>query len=105
MDFQFDETSRRLPLKLCNIVDEYTSRGFRDRVDRTCTAENVIAVIEQLVTQRGTPEYLRADNGPEMSRGRCGTLTADWRVLRRRTLSPACRGENRFVESLFRRLF
>ena len=66
VDFQFDETSDRRRIKLCNIVDEYTREALAIRVDRTCTAENVITVIEQLVTQRGTPKYLRADNGPEM---------------------------------------
>jgi putative transposase len=66
VDFQFDETSDRRRIKLCNIADEYTREALAIRVERTCTAENVITVIEQLVKQRGTPKYLRADNGPEM---------------------------------------
>ena len=42
VDFQFDETSDRRRIKLCNIVDEYTREALAIRVDRTCTAENVI---------------------------------------------------------------
>ncbi|MGA8363897.1 MAG: DDE-type integrase/transposase/recombinase [Solirubrobacteraceae bacterium] len=83
IDFMFDETSDRRRLKLCNIVDEYTREALAIRVDRTCTAEDLVAVIEDLVLTRGAPEYLRADNGPEMIawvlRDYCrlaGTMTA-----------------------------
>ena len=36
-------------LKLANIVDEYTREALAIRVDRTCTAEDLVAVIEDLV--------------------------------------------------------
>jgi hypothetical protein len=29
---------------------------------RTCTADDVVAIIERLVAQRGAPEHLRMDN-------------------------------------------
>lgn len=103
VDFQFDETADRRRIKLCNIVDEYTREALAIRVDRTCTAENVITVIEQLVKQRGTPRYLRADNGPEMIawtlRDYCrlaGTTTA--------YIEPGSPWENPFVESFNGRL-
>ncbi len=103
VDFQFDETSDRRRIKLCNIVDEYTREALAIRVERTCTAENVITVIEQLVKQRGTPKYLRADNGPEMIawtlRDYCrlaGTTTA--------YIEPGSPWENPFVESFNGRL-
>jgi putative transposase len=103
VDFQFDETADRRRIKLCNIVDEYTREALAIRVDRTCTAENVITVIEQLVTERGTPKYLRADNGPEMIawtlRDYCrltGTTTA--------YIEPGSPWENPFVESFNGRL-
>ncbi len=56
VDFQFDETADRRRIKLCNIVDEYTREALAIRVDRSCTAENVITIIEQLVKERGTPK-------------------------------------------------
>ena len=62
----FDETSDQRRLKLCNIVDEYTREALAIRVDRTCTAEDLVGVIQDLVLTRGAPEYLRADNGPEL---------------------------------------
>lgn len=62
----FDETSDQRRLKLCNIVDEYTREALAIRVDRRCTAEDVIAIIEDLVLTRCAPQHLRADNGPEL---------------------------------------
>ncbi len=103
VDFQFDETSDRRRIKLCNIVDEYTREALAIRVDRTCTAENVITIIEQLVTQRGTPKYLRADNGPEMI---AWTLRDYCRLAGTQTayIEPGSPWENPFVESFNGRL-
>ncbi len=36
------------------------------RVGRTCTADDVVAVIEGLVAEHGAPAHLRMDNGPEL---------------------------------------
>ena len=103
IDFQFDETSDRRRLKLCNIVDEYTREALAIRVDRTCTAEDIVSVIEDLVAHRGAPKYLRADNGPELIawvlRDYCrlaGTNTA--------YIEPGSPWENPFVESFNGRL-
>lgn len=103
VDFQFDETSDRRRIKLCNIVDEYTREALAIRVERTCTAENVITVIEQLVKQRGTPKYLRADNGPEMI---AWTLRDYCRLAGTQTayIEPGSPWENPFVESFNGRL-
>ena len=103
MDFQFDETSDRRRIKLCNIVDEYTREALAIRVERTCTAENVITVIEQLIKQRGTPKYLRADNGPEMI---AWTLRDYCRLTGTQTayIEPGSPWENPFVESFNGRL-
>ena len=65
IDFQFDETSDRRRIKLCNIVDEYTREALAIRVARSCTAEDVVQVIASLIAERGAPAYLRSDNGPE----------------------------------------
>jgi hypothetical protein len=68
-----------------------------------CTADGLVAVIEDLVLTRGAPEHLRADNGPEMIawalRDYCrlaGTATA--------YIEPGSPWENPFVESFNGRL-
>ena len=64
--FQFDETSDRRRIKLLNVVDEHTREALAMRVARTGTAEDIVAVIEALVAERGAPTHLRMDNGPEL---------------------------------------
>lgn len=102
-DFQFDETSDRRRIKLCNIVDEYTREALAIRVARNCTAEDVITILERLVADRGAPTYLRADNGPEMI---AWTLRDYCRLTGTRTayIEPGSPWENPFVESFNGRL-
>ncbi len=102
-DFQFDETSDRRRIKLCNIVDEYTREALAIRVARNCTAEDVITILERLVADRGAPTYLRADNGPEMI---AWTLRDYCRLKGTRTayIEPGSPWENPFVESFNGRL-
>lgn len=103
IDFMFDETSDRRRLKLCNIVDEHTREALAIRVDRTCTAEDLIGVIQDLVLTRGAPEYLRADNGPEMI---AWALLDYCRLAGTKTayIEPGSPWENPFVESFNGRL-
>ena len=63
LDFQFDETADHRRLKLLNIVDEHTREALAMRVSRICDADQVGAVIEGLVAERGAPGHLRMDNG------------------------------------------
>lgn len=103
VDFQFDETSDRRRIKLCNIVDEYTREALAIRVARSCTAEDVITTIQELVAERGAPTYLRADNGPEMV---AWTLRDYCRLAGTNTayIEPGSPWENPFVESFNGRL-
>ena len=98
IDFMFDETSDRRRLKLCNIVDEYTREALAIRVDRTCNAEDLLGVIQDLMLTRGAPEYLRADNSPEMI---AWTLRDYCRLTGTKTayIEPGSPWENPFVES------
>lgn len=47
------------------IVDEYTRECLTLEMERSITAEDVILTLERLFTERGEPEYIRSDNGPE----------------------------------------
>lgn len=66
IDFQFDETADQRRIKLANVVDEFTKEALAMRVGRSCNADQLIDVIEALMHERGAPEHLRMDNGPEM---------------------------------------
>ena len=66
-DFQFDQTADGRALKLLNIVDEFTREALVMLVERSIDADTVVATLERLVAERGAPEHLRCDNGPEMT--------------------------------------
>jgi putative transposase len=98
IDFQFDETADRRRLKLTNIVDEHTREALAMDVGRHCTADDVVAIIERLVAERGAPTHLRMDNGPEL----IAWALRDWCRLRGTTttyIEPGSPWENPFVES------
>ncbi len=80
------------------MVDEHTREALNMRVVRTCTCDEVVDVLTDLVAVRGAPEHLRMDTGPEIIawalRDYCrqaGTRTA--------FIEPGSPWENPFVES------
>jgi transposase InsO family protein len=98
LDFQFDETTDRRRLKSLHVVDEHTREALAMRVGRTCTADEVVDVLTELVAARGAPEHLRMDNGPEMI---AWALRDYCRTAGTRTsyIEPGSPWENPFVES------
>jgi putative transposase len=66
-DFQTDQTADGRAIRLCNIVDEYTREALEMYADRSIAADTVVSLLEGLVAERGAPEHLRMDNGPEMT--------------------------------------
>jgi putative transposase len=98
VDFQFDETADQRRLKMANVVDEFTRECLAIRVGRSCDADALIDVLEVLMTERGAPEHLRMDNGPEM----IAWALRDWCRLSDTTttyIEPGAPWENPFVES------
>ena len=64
-DFVFDRTTKGSPLKWLSIVDEYTRECLTLHVARSITSEDVIDTLAELFAERGVPEHIRSDNGPE----------------------------------------
>ena len=64
-DFMMDRTSDGRALKLLTIIDEYSRECLAIDVGRKMTSEQVLERLAQLFLERGTPAYLRSDNGPE----------------------------------------
>ena len=98
LDFQFDETTDRRRLKSLHVIDEHTREALAMRVGRTCTSDEVVDVLIDLVAVRGAPEHLRMDNGPEMI---AWALRDYCRLTSTRTafIEPGSPWENPFVES------
>jgi putative transposase len=59
MDFQFDTTADGRTLKMLNVIDEFTREALAIAVGRCIDADGVVAVLDQLVLQRGAPAFVR----------------------------------------------
>ncbi len=64
-DFVAERTSDGRPLRMLNIIDEYTRECLAIRVRRTIKANDVIDTLSDLFITRGIPQFIRSDNGPE----------------------------------------
>ncbi len=97
-DFVADRTRDGRSLKMLTIVDEYTRECLAIEVGRHMKSIDVLQVLADLFVERGTPEYIRSDNGPEFTAG----LIREWldRVdVDTLFIEPGSPWENGYVES------
>ncbi len=64
-DFVMTRTRRGGPIKIMNVVDEFTRVSLGCRVDRSIGARDVAQELDRLFEQHGKPEVIRSDNGAE----------------------------------------
>ena len=64
-DFVHDRLENGTGLKLLTVLDECTRECLGILVARSITASGVIGFLEWLILQRGKPQHVRSDNGPE----------------------------------------
>ena len=65
IDFLMDTTLNGGRLKFLTVIDEFSRSCLSIKADRTLTSGDVVAELERLITQHGTPGFIRCDNGPE----------------------------------------
>ena len=103
LDFIFDSTSDGRPIKALTMRDEHSRESVGRQLGRSITAEDVVDVLDQAKAERGAPECIRMDNGPEL----IASAIRDWcRLSGTGTLyiEPGSPWENPFVESFNARL-
>lgn len=64
-DFIYDRCTNGQSLKLLTVEDEYTREGLAIHVATSIKSQAVIEVVKRLIEERGAPQHLRSDNGPE----------------------------------------
>ena len=97
-DFVFDRTHDGRPLRMLTMVDEYTRECLTIDVARQYRSEQVLERLADLFLERGTPTYLRSDNGSEFT----ATEVRSWleRVgVKTLFIEPGSPWENGYVES------
>jgi len=64
-DFVFDFCANGQQLKCLTVIDEYTRECLAIDVAGSIRSGRVIEVLSKLMSERGCPQVLRSDNGPE----------------------------------------
>jgi putative transposase len=67
MDFVMDGLSTGRGLRMFTMVDSYTRECLAIEVDSCLSSRRVTRVLEWVIEQRGVPEAIRCDNGPEFT--------------------------------------
>lgn len=65
MDFTHDNLARGRKFRTLNLMDGFTRESPRIEVDTSLPGLRVVRVLEQVARERGYPEAIQVDNGPE----------------------------------------
>ena len=98
MDFVGDSLADGRTFRTLNIVDDFSREAPAIIVDQSLPGQRVVRELEALVAQRGVPEMIVTDNGPEFA----GKALDAWAYRRGVTLHfirPGKPVENAYVES------
>ena len=98
MDFVHDSLANGLRIRTLNIVDDFTRECVAIEVDTSINGKKVARVLERLRSERGLPDVLLSDNGPEFT----GKDMSNWAYARNQKhqyIQPGKPVQNCFVES------
>jgi transposase InsO family protein len=67
IDFASDVTANGRRLRVFSVVDAFTRECLALETDTSMPSQRVTRVLQSIIHQRGAPEFIRSDNGPEVS--------------------------------------
>ena len=67
LDFVHDAVESGRAIRVLSVVDAYTRECLALEVDTSFASRRVTRVLERIVAERGTPQTIRCDNGPELT--------------------------------------
>jgi len=97
-DFVAERTTDGRPIRMLNIIDEYTRECLTIHVGRQIKAADVLYELSELFVQRGVPDFIRSDNGSEFT----AEIVRDWlgRLgVKTLFIEPGSPWENGYIES------
>ncbi len=103
VDFVSDALAWGRRIRLFTVVDVFTREALAIEVDTSLPGGRVVRVLERLVAERGIPDEIVLDNGPELA----GKALDQWAYVRGvglRFIEPGKPIQNAFVESFQGRL-
>ncbi len=103
IDFVHDRTADGRMLKILAVVDEYTRECLALEAARSIRAEDVRDTLRRICMERGMPEHIRSDNGPEFVADSLHQWIAGWNGCSS-FIEPGAPWQNAYVESFNGRL-
>lgn len=97
-DFVAARTQDGRPLRLLTLLNEYTRECLAIEVGQRLTSEDVLERLTQLFAARGTPSYIRSDNGSEFTAQTVRNWLADLGV-KTLFIEPGSPWENGYCET------
>src|SRR5256714_4531414 len=67
LDFAHDAVACGRAIRVLSVVDAYTREWLALEVDTSFASRRVTRVLEAIVAERGQPQAIRCDNGPELT--------------------------------------
>ena len=65
VDFMTDALYNGVRFRTFNVLDDFNREALRIEIDTSLPSQRLVRVFEQLKLERGLPDVLRTDNGPE----------------------------------------
>lgn len=98
MDFMCDQLADGRRFRTLNVVDDFTREALAIEVGTSLSGAVVARTLERLVRERGKPQSIVMDNGPEFT-GRALDAWAHQRGVELAFIRPGKPTENAFTES------
>jgi len=99
MDFMQDSLWNGSKYRLLNIIDDFNREVLAIEIDTSLPALRVIRALEWLKEDRGVPQAIRVDNGPEFISNKLGNWCKENKV-ELRFIQPGKPTQNAFIERL-----
>jgi putative transposase len=103
IDFASDVAASGRRFRVLSVVDAFTRECLALETDTSLPSPRITRVLQQIVEQRGAPQFLRSDNGPEL----CSRHYLAWcteRHIGTIHIQPGKPTQNGHVESFHGRL-
>jgi putative transposase len=65
IDFMQDSLLSGRKFRTFNVLDDYSRQALAVEIDTSLPSSRVIRTLEQIISERGKPQKIRMDNGPE----------------------------------------
>jgi putative transposase len=98
IDFVTDALANGRAIRSLTVLDDFTKEAPAIEVDTSLSGIRVTRVLDRIIAERGKPDGLRLDNGPEFT-SRCFIAWAEQRGVPLIYIQPGKPVQNSYIES------